>query len=165
MSTRQGDYLELRSLPQQDLPALLKIYQGTPLYFEAQGLKPAQLTLATVEQQWVHAQTIVGRELLGMYHLETNLLIGVLDHQYDYPFHGAHAIWLLLIWGGFQRQGYGQECMALITHDHEDLWALASTNDEGHSFLGYYGFRDTNQQAPLPVGGGSSTWLRRFSSE
>ena len=34
MPTLQGDYLELRPLPEDHLPALLKIYQGTPLYFD-----------------------------------------------------------------------------------------------------------------------------------
>jgi hypothetical protein len=167
MTTLQGDYLELRPLPETDLPALLKVYQGTPLYFDGLGYDVQRLTLADVCVQWQAAQTTSERMLLGVYHIVTNLLIGVADVQAGAPQLGDAAILLLLIWGGFQRQGYGQECMALLEgwlaaeHSATSLWVIAADNEEGQSFLRLQGFIPTGEPAAPPIATGSAFWMRR----
>jgi RimJ/RimL family protein N-acetyltransferase len=166
MATLTGDYLELRPLPERDLPALLKVYQGTPLYFEALGRSTASLALADVRAQWEAARTTPGRTLFGAYHTVTGLLIGAAEVTIGTPEPGAAAVWLL-IWGGFQRQGYGQECLALLVgwlaESHpgvESLWAIAAANPEGRAFLELQGFAATDARAPSPVGGGETFWMR-----
>jgi hypothetical protein len=167
MTTLQGDYLELRPLPETHLPALLKVYQGTPLYFDGLGYDVQRLTLADVYAQWQAAQATTGRTLLGIYHIVTDLLIGVADVQAGAPRPGDAAILLLLIWGGFQRQGYGQECMALLEqwlaseHEAASLWTIGTDNEEGQSFLRLQGFAATGEPAAPPIGVGSAFWLRR----
>jgi hypothetical protein len=167
MTTLQGDYLELRPLPEADLPALLKVYQGTPLYFDGLGYDVQRLTLADVRAQWQAAQATPGRTLLGIYHSVTDLLIGVADVQAGAPRPGAAAILLLLIWGGFQRQGYGQECMALLEgwlaaeHDAASLWAIGAANEEGQSFMELQGFAPVGDSAAPPIGAGNAFWMRR----
>jgi hypothetical protein len=167
MPTLQGDYLELRPLPEAHLPALLKVYQGTPLYFDGLGYDVQRLALAHVRAQWQTAQATPGRTLLGVYHIVTDLLIGAADVQAGAPQPGDAAILLLLIWGGFQRQGYGQECMALLEgwlaaeHDAGSLWAIGTNNEEGQSFLQLQGFLSTGEPATPPIGAGSAFWTRR----
>jgi GNAT superfamily N-acetyltransferase len=167
MTTLQGDYLELRPLPEAHLPALLKVYQGTPLYFDGLGYDVGRLTLADVRAQWQAAQTAPARMLLGVYHIVTDLLIGVADVQAGAPQPGDAALLLLLIWGGFQRQGYGQECMALLDewlaaeHGAASLWAIAANNEEGQSFLRLQGFTPTGEPAAPPIGEGNAFWMRR----
>src|SRR5262245_60277968 len=167
MTTLQGDYLELRPLPEQHLPALLKVYQGTPLYFDGLGYDVQRLTLGDVRGQWQAAHAASGRVLLGVYHTVTDLLIGVADVQASAPQPDASTILLLLIWGGFQRQGYGQECMALLAswladeHGAESLWAIAADNEEGLSFLRLQGFEPTGELATPPIGQGRVFWMRR----
>lgn len=166
MTTLIGDYLELRPLPQADLPALLKVYQGTPLYFDGLGDDASRLTLADVRAQWQAAGATPGRALLGVYHIETDLLIGAADVQEGVPEPGAAALWLL-IWGGFQRQGYGQECVALLdawlaeARGATVLYAIAAGNEEGRSFLRLQGFAPTGESAAPPIGRGRAEWLRR----
>jgi hypothetical protein len=167
MTTLQGDYLELRQLPEAHLPALLKVYQGTPLYFDGLGYDVQRLTLADVREQWQAAQETSGRTLLGIYHIVTDLLIGVADVQAGAPRPGDAAILLLLIWGGFQRQGYGQECVALLAgwladeHDAASLWAIGADNQEGQSFLRLQGFVSTGEPAAPPIGAGTAFWMQR----
>ena len=167
MTTLRGDYLELRPLPETQLPALLKVYQGTPLYFDGLGYDVQRLTLADVRAQWQAAQTTPRRALLGVYHIVTDLLIGVADIQPDLPRPGDAAILLLLIWGGFQRQGYGQECMALLDEwlvaeqGAAPLWAIGTANEEGQSFLQLQGFAPTGEPAAPPIATGSAFWMRR----
>ncbi|HMO58947.1 MAG TPA: GNAT family N-acetyltransferase [Roseiflexaceae bacterium] len=159
----QGEYLELRPLPEQDLPALLKVYEGTPLYFDGLG-QHSPLTLAAVRAQWQAAQDTPRRELLGVYHRVTDLLIGAADIQIGTPHPTSAAVWLL-IWGGFQRQGYGQDCMALleawlIGGGHaETLCAIAAENAEGISFLELQGFQRTGEPATPPIGSGNAFWM------
>lgn len=160
-----GDYVELRPLPEAHIPALLKVYQGTPLYFDGLGDRADRLTQAAVQAQWRAAQA-EGRALLGVYHIETDLLIGAADVRLDTPEPGAAALWLL-IWGGFQRQGYGQECMALLerwlaeTHAPQTLYAVAAANEEGLSFLRLQGFGPTGAPAQPVIGQGQAHWMRR----
>lgn len=160
-----GDYVELRPLPEEHIPALLKVYQGTPLYFDGLGDRAERLTQADVRAQWRGAQAERGA-LLGVYHIETDLLIGAAEVRLETPEPGAAALWLL-IWGGFQRQGYGQECMALLerwlaeTHGATDLYAVAAANEEGQSFLRLQGFAPTGAPAQPPVGRGTAQWMRR----
>jgi RimJ/RimL family protein N-acetyltransferase len=167
MTTLRGDYLELRPLPESHLPALLKVYQGTPLYFDALGYDVQRLTLADVRAQWQAAQTTPGRALLGVYHIVTDLLIGVIDIQSDLPRPGDTTILLLLIWGGFQRQGYGQECMALVDEwqatelGGTSLWAIGTSNEEGQSFLQLQGFAPTGEPVAPPITKGPAFWMRR----
>jgi hypothetical protein len=166
MTSLQGEYLELRPLPEQHLPALLKVYQGTPLYFDGLGYDAQRLAPADVRAQWDAAQATPGRALLGVYHIVTDLLIGVADVQQEVPQPGAAAILLLLIWGGFQRQGYGQDCMALLEGwllDGQDgeLWAIGTDNEEGLSFLHLQGFQPTGEPATPPIAAGRAFWMRR----
>jgi GNAT superfamily N-acetyltransferase len=167
VTTLQGEYLELRPLPEQHLPALLKIYQGTPLYFDGLGYDARRLTLADVRAQWQAAQAAPGRAMLGVYHRVTDLLIGVADVQVGTPQPRSAAILLLLIWGGFQRQGYGQDCMALIEEwlmaetEAESLWAIAADNEEGLSFLRLQGFEPAGQPVVPPIATGRAFWMRR----
>lgn len=160
-----GDYVELRLLPEAHIPTLLKIYQGTPLYFDGLGDRADRLTQAAVQAQWRAAQA-EGRTLLGVYHIETDLLIGAADVRLETPEPGAAALWLL-IWGGFQRQGYGQECMALLeqwlaeTHGAVTLYAIAAANEEGQSFLRLQGFGPTDTPAQPVIGQGHAHWMRR----
>lgn len=159
-----GEYLELRPLPEADLPNLLKVYQGTPLYFDALGQSAAALTLVDVRTQWQRAQSTPDRHLLGVYHIVTGLLIGAIDVWIGHPQPGAAALWLL-IWGGFQRQGYGQDCMAMLEgwlipgEGVETLCAIAAENEEGVSFLELQGFRRTDQPADSPIGQGRAFWM------
>jgi GNAT superfamily N-acetyltransferase len=160
----QGEYLELRPLPENDIPSLLKVYEGTPLYFDALGGGIAALSLADVRAQWQAAQEAPDRHLLGVYHIVTGLLIGAADVQIGAPQPTSAAVWLL-IWGGFQRQGYGQDCMAmleewLIGGGHaETLCAIAAENDEGLSFLELQGFQRTDMPAQSPIGRGRAFWM------
>jgi RimJ/RimL family protein N-acetyltransferase len=167
MTTLQGDYLELRPLPEADLPALLKVYQGTPLYFDGLGYDVQRLALADVRAQWQAAHAAPGRTLFGIYHIVTDLLIGAADIQAGAPQPGDAALLLLLIWGGFQRQGYGQECMALLdawlAAEHAVVlrWAVTADNEEGLSFLQLQGFTPTGEPATPPIGAGNAGWTRR----
>jgi RimJ/RimL family protein N-acetyltransferase len=159
-----GEYLELRPLPETDLRQLLKIYQGTPLYFEGLGDRADRLTPEEVRAQWEAAQATPGRTLLGVYHIETGLLIGAADIQIGAPRADSAAVWIL-IWGGFQRQGYGQECMALLEHwlipgqGVETLCAIAAANEEGLTFLEMQGFQRTGETAQSPIGRGNAFWM------
>lgn len=168
MISLEGDYLTLRPLPETDLPQLLKVYQGTPLYFEGLGFDVGALTLEDVQAQWQLAHATPNRKLLGVYHIETNLLVGVADVQLGQPQPGDAAIWLLLIWGGFQRQGYGQECLALLDrwfgeYGIEELWAVVAANEEGRSFFQLQGFHFTNVLAKPPIAHGRAFWMRRYN--
>lgn len=164
MTTLTGDYLELRPLPESDLPQLLKVYQGTPLYFDGLGYDVSRLTLGDVRAQWQAAHASPGRHLFGVYHIVTGLLIGAADVQTGAPRPGAAALWLL-IWGGFQRQGYGQECLALLEEwlipgqGVTTLCAIAASNQEGISFLELQGFQRTDEPAPSPIGSGDAFWM------
>lgn len=158
-----GEYIELRPLPERDLPNLLKVYQGTPLYFDGLGDRADRLTLADVRDQWTRAQQSPDRMLFGVYHPVTGLLIGAVDVQIGAPRSDAAAVWIL-IWGGFQRQGYGQECMALIESwlipaKASTLCAIAANNEEGISFLELQGFRRTDLPADPPIGRGMAFWM------
>lgn len=161
MQTLTGEYLELRPLPESDLPQLLKIYQGTPLYFDGLGYDVARLTITDVRTQWKNAQRTEGRHLWGVYHIVTGLLIGAVDLQINLPRPEAATVWLL-IWGGFQRQGYGQDCMALIEQwlipgqGVNTLCAIASHNEEGISFLQLQGFYQTDEPATSPIASGNA---------
>jgi ribosomal protein S18 acetylase RimI-like enzyme len=167
MTILQGEYLVLRPLPAEHLPALLKVYQGTPLYFDGLGYDVQRLAPADVLAQWDAAQATPGRALLGVYHIVTDLLIGVIDIQVGMPQPDAAAILLLLIWGGFQRQGYGQDCMALIEAwlaaevAAPALWVVAAENEEGLSFLRLQGFEPTGAPASPPIAAGPAFWMRR----
>ena len=166
MTMLRGDYLELRPLPEAHLPALLKVYQGTPLYFDGLGYDVQRLSLADVRAQWQAAQATPGRTLHGIYHIVTDLLIGAADVQAGAPRPGDAAILLLLIWGGFQRQGYGQECLALLeewlaTENETSLWAIVADNEEGQSFLQLLGFAPTGAPATPPIAAGKAFWMRR----
>ncbi len=161
--TLTGDYIELRLLPEHDLPRLLKVYQGTPLYFDGLGDRADRLTLDDVRAQWQRAQESPNRTLFGVYHPVTGLLIGAADVQIGAPRPDSAAVWLL-IWGGFQRQGYGQECMALIEswlipEKVNTLCAIATHNEEGISFLELQGFRRTDLPAEPPIGRGDAFWM------
>ena len=164
MTILTGENLELRPLPEADLPTLLKVYQGTPLYFDALGIPTARLTLGEVRAQWQAAQANSARHLLGVYHIVTGLLIGVADIQIGTPRPDSAAVWLL-IWGGFQRQGYGQDCMAMLeawlipNQGVETLCAIAAENEEGVSFLELQGFHRTGEPAQPPIAHGPSFWM------
>lgn len=170
MIALEGDYLELRTMPESDIPALLKIYQGTPLYFDGLDYDVAQITLDDVHDQWQQAQESDNYYVLGVYHIETDLLIGVADVQLDMPQQGAASLWLL-IWGGFQRQGYGQECLSLLqawiqaAYHITDIYPIAANNKEGQSFLELQGFQPTGESATPPIGQGEAFWMRRTSNE
>ncbi|MGQ9829254.1 MAG: GNAT family N-acetyltransferase [Roseiflexus sp.] len=158
-----GEYIELRPLPERDLPNLLKVYQGTPLYFDGLGDRVDRLMLADVRKQWARAQQSPDRVLFGVYHPVTDLLIGAVDVQIGAPRSDSAGIWIL-IWGGFQRQGYGQECMALIESwlippRASTLCAIAAHNEEGISFLELQGFRRTDLPADPPIGCGTAFWM------
>lgn len=164
MTTLTGEYLELRRLPETDLPHIWKVYQGTPLYFDALGMRVDDLTLADVRAQWTSAQANPQRTLFGVYHLVTGLVVGAADVTIGSPNPDSAAVWLL-IWGGFQRQGYGQECMALLESwllsepGVTTLCAIAAENEEGLSFLELQGFRHTELLVDPPVGRGRSFWM------
>lgn len=164
MTTLTGEYLELRPLPEVDIPRLHKVYQGTPLYFDALGVRADRLTEADVRVQWLAAQSDPARHLFGVYHIVTGLLIGAADIRIGVPRAEAAGVWLL-IWGGFQRQGYGQECMALLEswlisgQQVETLCAIAAENEEGLSFLDLQGFRRTDEPVDPPIGAGPSFWM------
>jgi RimJ/RimL family protein N-acetyltransferase len=166
MTILQGEYLELRPLPEEDLPRLWKVYQGTPLYFDALGGDVNRLALADVHAQWQNARQNPGRTLFGAYHIVTGLLVGAADVQIDAPTPGAASLWLL-IWGGFQRQGYGQECVALVEqwlaeqHNAALTHTIAAENEEGLSFAQLQGFLPTGETAPSPVGSGQVFWMQR----
>jgi RimJ/RimL family protein N-acetyltransferase len=166
MTTLEGEYLQLRLMPESDIRTLLKIYQGTPLYFDGLGDSAPRLTTDDVRAQWQAAQETPGRSLFGVYHIETGLMIGAVDIHVDAPEPGAATIWLL-IWGGFQRQGYGQECMAMVEgwlndeHSVDTLYAIAANNEEGRSFLHFQGFTPTGEDAVSPIGKGRAFWMRR----
>lgn len=161
--TLTGEYIELRPLAKRDLPHLLKVYQGTPLYFDGLGDRADRLTLDDVRAQWQRAQESPDRVLFGVYHPVTGLLIGAADIQIGAPRSDTAAVWLL-IWGGFQRQGYGQECLALIESwlipkYVTTLCAIATHNEEGISFLELQGFRRTDLPAEPPIGRGKAFWM------
>lgn len=163
-----GDYLELRPLPERDIPALYKVYQGTPLYFDGLGDRAERLRLAEVRAQWERAQE-PGNYLLGVYHIETDLLIGGVELTVGDPTPDDACVWLL-IWGGFQRQGYGQECMNLLrfwldeTQQVRLSYALAASNEEGESFLAMQGFIPTDQTQPSPIGRGTTMRMHNPAS-
>ncbi len=167
-SSRAG-YLELRPLPEQHLPTLLKVYQGTPLYFDGLGYDVQRLALADVRAQWSAAQTTPGARA-GIYHSVTDLLIGAADVQRDAPHAGAASILLLLIWGGFQRQGvrpglYGAaRRLAARRGRTASSGALATNNEEGQSFLALQGFQPTGEPATPPIAAGDAFWMQRPSA-
>lgn len=153
----EGDTLLLRPLREADLADLLKIYIGTPLYFDALGIPTHTLTLDDVRTQWQTAQVTPGRTLFAIEQPVVNLLIGVADVQTHTPEPGMATIWLLLIWGGFQRQGYGQEAAELL-----ETWLLAqtgitalrvvaATNEEGMSFWQLRGYVPNDLPAHAPL--------------
>lgn len=161
--TLTGEYLELRELPEKHLAQLWKVYQGTPLYFDGLGDRAERLTLDEVRAQWQAAQETPNRVLFGVYHPVTDLLIGAADVRIGAPNAETASIWLL-IWGGFQRQGYGQECMALLEAwllpaHATTLCAIATENEEGISFLELQGFRRTDMPADPPIGRGKAFWM------
>jgi RimJ/RimL family protein N-acetyltransferase len=164
MTLLTSENLELRLLPESDLPTLLKVYQGTPLYFDALGVITARLTFDQVRTQWLAAQANPQRHLFGVYHIVTGLLIGAADVEIGSPQPQAAAVWLL-IWGGFQRQGYGQDCMAMLEtwllneQGVETLFAIASANEEGVSFLELQGFNRTGETAQPPIASGPAFWM------
>jgi GNAT superfamily N-acetyltransferase len=160
MTSLLGEYLELRPLLEADIPDLHKIYQGTPLYFDGLGDTASRLTLAEVRSQW-QANQVPGRYLLGAYHIVTGLLIGVAEVRINQPQLAMATVWIL-VWGGFQRQGYGQDMMALIEswlipdQGVETLCTIASQNEEGLSFLQLQGFQVTDQITDPPIGRGQA---------
>ncbi len=161
----EGDLLHIRSLNEAELPTLLKIYIGTPLYFEALGIAPDTLTLDDVRAQWQAVQTTPQRLLLGIEVPAVNLLIGVADLQLHYPDPGQATIWLLLIWGGFQRQGYGQEVVDLLEewlstqHGITELRVVAANNEEGLRFWQWRGYVPNGTSAPAPIRNARAQWL------
>jgi GNAT superfamily N-acetyltransferase len=156
------DRIELRPLPQTDLPELLRIYHATPAFFAAIGGAAERLTLQDVLAQWRAAQAS-GRALLGVYLSAAGRLIGVADVQVGAPREEAAALWLL-IEASAQRRGYGQACMALIEAwlipdaGVRTLCAAAGSNADGLSFLELQGFQITDEPAPPPVGEGQAIW-------
>jgi RimJ/RimL family protein N-acetyltransferase len=163
-----GDTLIVRPLVESELLTLLKIYQGMPLYFEALGINPHSLTLDDVRAQWQAAQSASKRLLLGIEVPAVDLLIGVADVQLDYPEPGIATFWLLLIWGGFQRQGYGQEVTALIAdwlieEDITELRVVAPDNEEGLKFWQLRGFTPSGEIASAPLRDAPARWLVRDS--
>ncbi|MCG8348284.1 MAG: GNAT family N-acetyltransferase [Chloroflexales bacterium] len=166
----EGDTLIVRPLAEAELPTLLKIYQGTPLYFEALGIKPNSLTLDDVRAQWQAAQSASERLLLGVEVPAVDLLIGVVDVQLHYPEPGITTFWLLLIWGGFQRQGYGQEVTALvadwlIVEGITELRVVAADNEEGLNFWQLRGFSPSGEMTTAPLRNAPARWLVRDSRE
>jgi RimJ/RimL family protein N-acetyltransferase len=164
----EGDTLIVRPLAEAELPTLLKIYQGTPLYFEALGIRSNSLALDDVRVQWQAAQSASKRLLLGVEVPAVDLLIGVADVQLDYPEPGIATFWLLLIWGGFQRQGYGQEVTALITdwlieEDITELRVVAADNEEGLNFWQLRGFTPNGEVTSAPLRNAPARWLARDS--
>jgi RimJ/RimL family protein N-acetyltransferase len=163
----EGDTLILRPLTEADLPDLLKIYIGTPLYFDALGVNAQTLTLDDVQAQWQAAQTTPGRMLLAVEQPVVNLLIGVVDVQTHAPEPGVATLWLLLIWGGFQRQGYGQEVAELLEEwllsqeDIGELRVVAAANDEGLSFWQLRGYVSSGEAAVAPIRNAPAHWLIR----
>jgi RimJ/RimL family protein N-acetyltransferase len=164
----EGDTIVVRPLAEAELPALLKIYGGTPLYFEALGVAPASLSLVDVQAQYRAAQAAPGRYLLGVEVPAVDLLIGVVDVQAGYPAPGIATVWLLLIWGGFQRQGYGQEVVGLVEewltaeHGVGELRVVAADNEEGLSFWRLRGFAPSGEAAAAPFRGARARWLVRI---
>lgn len=163
----EGDTLIIRPLAEKELPTLLKIYIGTPLYFEALGIRAERLTLEDVRAQWEDVQATPNRLLLGIEVPAVDLLIGVVDLQLHYPESGEATFHLLLIWGGFQRQGYGQEVTGLLEEwldDRGDIQAvrvIAAPNEEGLSFWRMRGFAPDGTAAEAPIRQARAQWLTR----
>lgn len=159
----EGPTIILRPIVAGELRRLHNIYVGTPLYFEAIGIN--DISLADVEAQFQAAQATPGRVLLGVEVPAVDLLIGVIDLQTDYPQPGVAAIHLLLIWGGFQRQGYGQECVALIVDwlnergGTDELRVIAAENAEGLRFWQQHGFTPSGDLATAPFRRAEARWL------
>lgn len=162
-----GDTLLLRPMTEADLLDLLKIYIGTPLYFDGLDVAPDTLTLEDVHAQWQAAQDTPGRSLFAIEHPVVGLLIGVADVQINAPEPGVATIWLLLIWGGFQRQGYGLEVADLLEEwllaqdDIDEVRVVAARNEEGLSFWQMRGFVPNGKPAIAPVRGAPAQWLVR----
>jgi RimJ/RimL family protein N-acetyltransferase len=158
-----GQSIVLRPLTEQELPRLQRIYAGTPLYFEALGLPEPSLDL--VRAQFEAARATPGRTLLGVEVPAVDLLIGALDLQVDYPAPQMATIWLLLIWGGFQRQGYGSECVELIVEwlsaeaGCTELRVVAAPNEEGLRFWEQRGLSPAAEPAIAPIGSAPALWL------
>lgn len=163
----EGETLILRPMTEADLPDLLKIYIGTPLYFDALGIRTETLTPDDVRTQWQAAQDMPGRTLFTIEHPVVGLLIGVADVQVNAPKQGVAAIWLLLIWGGFQRQGYGQEVAELLDEwllEQEgirDIMVVAANNEEGMSFWQLQGYEPNGETAAAPIRAAPAQWLVR----
>lgn len=161
----QSDTLILRPLTEDDLPDLLKIYIGTPLYFDALGVDAQTLTLEDVRAQWQAAQDTPGRSLFAIEHPVVGLLIGAVDVQINAPEPGVATIWLLLIWGGFQRQGYGQEVADLLEEwllareGMREVRVVAAGNEEGLSFWQMRGYAPSGGSAVTPFRGARAQWL------
>lgn len=159
----EGPTIILRPIIADELHRLQNIYVGTPLYFEALGIN--DIGLADVEAQFQAAQSIPGRVLLGVEVPAVDLLIGAIDLQTDYPAPGVATIRLLLIWGGFQRQGYGQECVALIVDwlnergGTDELRVIAAENAEGLRFWQQHGFMPSGERATAPFRRAEARWL------
>jgi GNAT superfamily N-acetyltransferase len=158
-----GTDIELRALPESDLAPLLEIYRGTPGYFAGIGDDAVRLGLADVREQWRAARERSGGHMLGVYRPASGPLIGVADVRLGAPRPDAAAVWLL-IGGAFQRQGYGQECMALLEQwlitemGASSLCAAVGSNEEALNFLALQGFQLTDEPAEPPVGAGRAVW-------
>ncbi len=164
MPTLTGKHLQLRPLPESSLPDLLVVYQETPDFFAALGDDVARLTLADIRFQWESAAAIPERRLLGVYQGVSGPLIGVADIHIGVPREDAASVWLL-IQRQNQRQGYGQECMALIetwliaSQGVTTLCAIAAHNQEGFDFLQLQGFHSAGIDAVPPIGTGQAFWM------
>lgn len=163
----EGDTIVVRPLSAAELPTLLQIYSGTPLYFDALGIKTTDLTLAEVRNQWAAVQANPQRYLFGVEVPAVNLLIGVVDIELHTPAPPIATLQLLLIWGGFQRQGYAQEVMELVeawlvAHQAiDELQVVAAANDDGVRFWRLRGYTQSGAVAPTPFRGIHGMVLRR----
>ena len=153
--------LRLREATADDLPALLTVYVSNPDFIrmrEGSRGEPGYYDLEMMQRDWQIAQIMPGRVMMGIWHKETEQLIGVADFLDENHSDGMPWLGLLMIASPFHRQGFGTEAFSrLADHFRADRgWTVMRLgvrpeNVSALAFWRHLGFQ------PLPATGDSDS--------
>lgn len=142
----ETERLSFRPLRQEDLPALLPVYETNPVYMTLSEGAPGY-TLEQLTQEWQEAAAEPDRTMLGIYRKEDDLTVGVADYLRRNPKDGMPWLGLLMVRGDLHRTGFGAEALqGLLTHFRlVEGWpavrlGVISTNESALRFWERQGF-------------------------
>lgn len=141
----------VRALTQSDLPAMLRVCQSNPLYYEHFGVAPTTKNLAADLTALPPGKTAADKHFLGFFDGET--LAAIADLITGYPDAKTLYIGLFMLDAAYQGRGLGSRLAGRILSGAAQggfsraRLAYVKTNPQSAAFWRKNGFLPTGQEA------------------